>query len=146
MRMKISPEPQHSVCFGSRIGRSLLSLLAGSPLSLGHPAVPARLHGQLDRGVTRLRFCWVTFFWPILLSRQSSFLTLPALWFLKELKLQEARILREAGILSLAFSFRTRLNQKKPPSVKATDRQDPSAAPDYLLFSKTCFLRKLLLK
>lgn len=57
-----------------------------------------------------------------------------------------AGILREAGILSLAFSFRTRLNQKKPLSVKATDRQDPSAAPDYLLFSKTCFLRKLLLK
>lgn len=55
-------EPQHSVWFGSRIGRSLLSLLASSSLSLCHPAVPAQLHGQLDRGVTRLRFCWVTFF------------------------------------------------------------------------------------
>lgn len=85
-------------------------------------------------------------FWPFLLSRQSSFPTLPAPRLHKELNLQEAGILREAGILSLAFSFRTRLNQKKPPSVKATDRQDPSAASDYLLFSKTCFLRKLLLK
>lgn len=77
-------EPQHSVWFGSRIGRSLLSLLAGSSLSLCHPAVPAQLHGQLDRGVTRLGH----FFWPFLLSRQSSFPTLPAPWLHKELNLQ----------------------------------------------------------
>lgn len=136
-------EPQHSVWFGSRIGRSLLSLWAGSSLSLCHPAVPAQLHGQLDRGVTRLRFCWVTFL--AVFALQTEQFSHPACSVAPQ-RAELAGILREAGILSLAFSFRTRLNQKKPLSVKATDRQDPSAAPDYLLFSKTCFLRKLLLK
>lgn len=47
---------------GAELVGPLLSLLAGSSLSLCHPAVPAQLHGQLHRGVSRLRCCWVTFF------------------------------------------------------------------------------------
>lgn len=38
------------------------------------------------------------------------------------------------------------LSQNKKPRVKAVDNLDPSAVPDYLLFSKSCSLRKLLLK
>lgn len=145
METVISLEPQHSVCLGAeQEGPSSLSWLAHSvPVPSCWPSTAPWATGQ---GSDQAEVLLGHISWPFLLSRQGSFPTLPAPWLQKELNLQEAGILREAGILSSAFSFRTRLNQKKPPSVKATDRQDPSAAPDYLLFSKTCFLRKLLLK
>lgn len=102
---------------------------------LCHVSTAAWQHSDWIRERGRLKFCLVTVSFCQIRPSNFPILTPPGAG--------------PAGGPRAARGWRSdpeRLRQNKQPRVKAIDNLDPSAVPDYLLFSKSCSFIKLLLK